>query len=90
MLIEETNHYKFELLLERTLQSLRDSPLTCTFADYFENHYAKRKEQWAMCYRKEATVNTNMYVEAFHRVLKNTSTLKEKSINVWTIVLEFY
>ena len=23
-----------------------------------------------MCYRKEATVNTNMYVEAFHRVLK--------------------
>ena len=23
-----------------------------------------------MCYCKEATVNTNMYVEAFHRVLK--------------------
>ncbi len=38
--------------------------------DYFECHYAKRKEQWATCYRKEASINTNMYVEAFHQVLK--------------------
>lgn len=26
--------------------------------------------EWAACYRRDASVNTNMYVEAFHRVLK--------------------
>ncbi len=70
VLLDETDVPKFEVLLQRTLQSLRDSPLTCDFADYFECYYVKKKEQWAMCYRKEAAINTNMYVEAFHRVLK--------------------
>ena len=70
VLLEENDVCKFEVLQNRTLKSLQDSPLTCDFADYFECHYAKRKEQWATCYRKEASINTNMYVEAFHRVLK--------------------
>ena len=32
--------------------------------------YAKRQEQWASCYRISTTVNTNMFVESFHRLLK--------------------
>lgn len=33
--------------------------------------YVKRKQQWTGCYRKSSFINTNMYVEAFHRVLKH-------------------
>ena len=44
--------------------------MTQTFGKYFSQYYAKTKEQWAACYRKAAFVNTNMYVEAFHHVLK--------------------
>ena len=41
------------------------------FGSYFEVHYAKRCEEWAACYRKSANINTNMYVESFHRCLKH-------------------
>ena len=47
------------------------SPLTKEFSNYFNSHYANRKQQWALCYRKYSHINTNMYVEAFHRVLKH-------------------
>ena len=40
------------------------------FHSYFLQYYAKRVEQWASCYRVGTTVNTNMFVESFHRVLK--------------------
>ena len=70
LLIEGTDKQKFELLLKQTLEHLKRSNDTKTFAKYFEIHYAYKKEQWASCYCRDATVNTNMYVEAFHRVLK--------------------
>ena len=70
LLLEETDKQKFELLLKQTLEHLKRSNDTKNFAKYFEIHYAYKKEQWASCYRRDATVNTNMYVEAFHRVLK--------------------
>ena len=39
------------------------------FYTYF-TQYAASKEQWATCYRIGTIVNTNMYVESFHRLLK--------------------
>ena len=70
VLIEETNKDKFEALLGRTRKELLASGKTRSFGKYFEKYYAKIKEHWAMCYRVDCTLNTNMYVEAFHRVLK--------------------
>ncbi len=70
VLLEETDECMFEVLLEKTVQNLKDSDATCEFAECFEKYYVKRKEEWAVCYRKESLINTNMYVEAFHRVLK--------------------
>ena len=70
LLLEETDQSKFELLLHETVKQLKKSSSTASFGDYFQTHYAKNKKRWAACYRKEAFVNTNMYVEAFHRVLK--------------------
>ena len=70
LLLEETNQQSFEILLKETLDQLKQSSLTASFAKYFETHYVSKKEQWAACYRRDASINTNMYVEAFHRVLK--------------------
>lgn len=58
------------MLLDKTITELSNSSNTADFAKYFVTHYAPNKEQWAACYRTDAFVNTNMYVEAFHRVLK--------------------
>lgn len=40
------------------------------FAEYFESQYKSRYAQWAACCRLSSGVNTNMFVEAFHHVLK--------------------
>ena len=70
VLLEETDCHKFELLLDQTIEEFTKSSTTANFGKYFQTHYANTKEQWATCYRKDAFVNTNMYVEAFHKVLK--------------------
>ena len=86
VLLEETDTKTFEDLLCQTLNELNASRITADFGKYFETHYANTKEQWAACYRKYAFINTNMYVEAFHRVLKYVY-MKGK---VWTIVYMCY
>ena len=40
------------------------------FYIYFSTYYCTRVEQWASCYRQNTEVNTNMFIESFHRVLK--------------------
>ena len=40
------------------------------FYKYFKDHYCNRLEQWASCFRKKTLLNTNMFLEAFHRTLK--------------------
>ena len=65
VLLEETDERMFEVLLEKTVQNLKDSDTTCEFAEYFEC-YIKRKEEWEVWYQKRIFNNTNMYVEAFH------------------------
>ena len=57
-------------MLHKTLSQLNDSSATTEIAKYFSIHYAKRVKEWAACYRKSANINTNMYIESFHRILK--------------------
>ena len=68
--MEESDVKTFTTMLHKTLLQLSDSPATEGFAKYFSIHYAKRTEEWASCYRKSAKINTNMYIESFHRILK--------------------
>ena len=70
VLLEETNVERFDLLLQNTVLQWSEDPSTVEFYKYFPAHYSQRFKQWAMCYRKRACINTNMFVEAFHRVLK--------------------
>ena len=71
VLLEETDEDKFEHLLRQTQEQSAKSPTASEFSDYFIKYYVHRKSQWAACYRKGCQLNTNMYVEAFHRVLKH-------------------
>ena len=40
------------------------------FYKYFNMYYVPHIKEWATCYRVGTIVNTNMFVESFHRVLK--------------------
>lgn len=40
------------------------------FKEYFRQHYANRPETWAACFRRNAGINTNMRLEALHKLLK--------------------
>ena len=43
------------------------------YVKYFRENYESRAEKWAHCYRKVdyANVDTNMFVESFHKILKH-------------------
>ena len=71
LLLEESDPKSFHAMLKNTITQLDDSPATCKFAEYFKAEYVKRPDQWAACYRKGCNINTNMYVESFHRLLKH-------------------
>ena len=70
VLMEETDTGNFTTLLQSCLSNWKTVPEMTNFYRYFHQHYASRHKQWATCYRKQSHINTNMYAEAFHRVLK--------------------
>ena len=53
---------------------------------YFNTNYCTRLHDWATCYRVGSTVNTYVFLEAFHRVLKIVY-LHHKRIDVWIVFL---
>lgn len=68
VLLSEVDQAKLHSFLPHFLTSvMTDHP---RFYEYFRNTYAKRVQEWASCHRVGSTVNTNMHVESFHRLLK--------------------
>lgn len=65
-----TDKNALEDYLEDFSNSLRLSSMCKSFGDYFEKYWCPRKSSWAFCYRAGTGINTNMRIEAFHRVLK--------------------
>lgn len=61
----------FEELLQKFLDFTGQLSDTQRFSEYFEGFYMARKEEWAACFRKGTGINTNMYVENFHKQLKH-------------------
>ena len=58
-------------LLSKAVQSCKTDLSMKEFCNYFISTYLNRKQEWVACFRKGSTVNTNMFVEAFHCVLKH-------------------
>jgi hypothetical protein len=70
VIIEEKNSFEFDRLLLNFFEKYSSS---CeSFVSYFESYYCKRPELWALCYRNftHANVETNMYAESYHSMLK--------------------
>lgn len=44
---------------------------TFLFGQYFNDHYVNRPQCWAYCYRSGLGINTNMYLEPLHKILKH-------------------
>ena len=61
---------EFRKLMQQCITYMLSELDLQTFGQYFQTYYAKCTEQWAYCYRVGTPVNTNMSVEAFHRLLK--------------------
>ena len=68
VLMMETDIGKFRALLAKCLTFIQT--LHPAFGEYFINIYCSHINQWAMCYRIGTPMNTNMYAESFHRVIK--------------------
>ena len=68
VLMMETDKAKFINLLTKFLTL--STNLSPTFAEYFKTTYCSHIEQWATCYRIGTPMNTNMFSESFHQVLK--------------------
>ena len=66
--MQATTVPEFEALLCKLEECL--PPISAEFSTYFEREWLKKKEMWAYCYRVGLGINTNMIVEAFHRVFK--------------------
>ena len=58
----------FRRSLQHVLPWLRD--ISELMASYFKKEYARRPREWASCFRVGTCANTNMFVESFHRTLK--------------------
>ena len=67
-LMMETDKANFRNLLTKflTLSTTQSS----AFTKYFNSTYCSHIQQWATCYRVGTPMNTNMFCESFHRVLK--------------------
>ena len=66
----ETNEGRFRKMLQEYLGYLQG--VSPNFLNYFQNTYVNCDQilLWAACFRIGTLANTNMYSEAFHRVLK--------------------
>ena len=68
LLLQELDEPTFRVMLQSFLTHLHTNHKH--FYIYFQNVYYSGLQEWAACYRKGCTANTNMFVESFHRVLK--------------------
>ena len=68
VLLEEKDIARLRILLQQFLSFLHKDQ--SALLAYFQNEYVPHIEEWAYAYRYEAEINTNMYVETFHHVLK--------------------
>ena len=68
VLLQERDEGKFLVDLQKLMSYLNEEYED--FYAYFNMQYVPRVKQWATCYRIGTLVNTNMFVESFHRVLK--------------------
>ncbi|XP_025415308.1 uncharacterized protein LOC112687015 [Sipha flava] len=71
VLLQITSVDEFKTCQDQVINDLLKDEDTHAFGIYFKDSYSKRSEVWAYCYRLKKGINTNMYLESFHKVLKH-------------------
>jgi len=71
VLLQITSIDEFKACQDQVINDLLKDEDTNAFGVYFKENYSKRSEVWAYCYRLRKGINTNVYLEAFHKVLKH-------------------
>lgn len=69
VLLNESTQSEFTKQLQGFLTFLSNNQMA-TFLEYFKENYCSRISQWATYARCYTPVNTNMHIEAFHRLVK--------------------
>lgn len=78
IVINELDVVTFQEMLTTLVKDLIEDPETKKYGEYFLNHYVKRSNQWAHCFRKGLHKNTNMSLEKWHHDLKHNSVMNGK------------
>lgn len=61
---------EFEKQLHSFLNMLLTKDSTREMYIYLKNYYYDNREKWAYCYRKKRGINTNMFLENMHKIIK--------------------
>jgi len=69
ILLQTTSVEQFSSYLQNVIRDLKDDD-TNRFGMYFEKYYSRRPEVWTYFFRLRLGINTNMYLESFHKILK--------------------
>lgn len=67
IVLQQPEENTFKDCLQALRNRLKSTAKCEQFNEYFNKEWEPKKEQWAYCYSKGLQINTNMYVEAFHR-----------------------
>ncbi|KAB0792267.1 hypothetical protein PPYR_14226 [Photinus pyralis] len=61
---------EFQYQYNNFINYLQEDPDTSHFYNYFTSYYGHNHSLWAYCHRKGLGINTNMYLESMHRIIK--------------------
>ena len=68
VLLQEREENQFMVRLQQLMLFLSDK--YPDFHQYFKTQYVAKVKEWATCFRIGTIVNTNIFIESFHRLLK--------------------
>ena len=71
VVMKELDINKFNRMYETFMTGLNLDSLTKSYHTYLEENYGNNKEEWAYCHRRGLRINTNMSLEAMHRIVKH-------------------
>ncbi|KAF4531413.1 hypothetical protein B566_EDAN009655 [Ephemera danica] len=66
----EADSATFEIAMQGLMKKVEETENLQQYKKYIEKYYRSR-ESWAYCYRANLHMNTNMFLEAFHKKLKH-------------------
>ncbi|XP_042909538.1 uncharacterized protein [Parasteatoda tepidariorum] len=69
-LLECQNENVFTCMFKNFVESLQKDPTAKKLGDFIQNKYGSNTEMWALCYRKEVNLSTNIHLEVMHRTFR--------------------